>query len=254
MQLSSAWSWYQVSFLTVDEDRVLISARTKQTICKFTGGKAPLKQFATRLPVRVRVEKPHRSRLGPMALRESCDQKATELLIRKLPFQRLVKNLHFLLGCQGSAGGPAKLTGLVCFRTPTCAPFMPRASPSWPKTSAKKGLKLTWLSGSKSEFLYTTKTNDDLQIFNITRQLDLWDFKLLISQIISLKQRYDIANQHPFRRKRQDLDGVYLDKNKIPCKLFSKAGTPWPFTLIGRFALFPVSEEIWLARFKCARQ
>lgn len=38
-----------------DEDRELISARTKQAVCKFTGGKVPLKQFATRLPVRVRV-------------------------------------------------------------------------------------------------------------------------------------------------------------------------------------------------------
>lgn len=64
-----------------DEDRELISARTKQTVCKSTGGKVPLKR-----EVRVRVEKPHRSRPGPIALRESChERKATEWLIRKSP-------------------------------------------------------------------------------------------------------------------------------------------------------------------------
>ena len=37
------------------------------------------------------VKKPHRFRPGTVALREICRyQKSTELLIRKLPFQRLV--------------------------------------------------------------------------------------------------------------------------------------------------------------------
>ncbi|CAD6921740.1 unnamed protein product [Tilletia controversa] len=56
-------------------------ARTKQTAKKSTGGLAPLK-------------KPHRYKPGTVALREIRRyQKSTELLIRKLPFQRLVKEI-----------------------------------------------------------------------------------------------------------------------------------------------------------------
>ncbi|KAI5203196.1 histone H3.2 [Manis pentadactyla] len=63
---------------------------------KSTGGKAPRKQLATKAarksaPATGGVKKPHRYRPGPVALREIRRyQKPTELLIRTLPFQRLV--------------------------------------------------------------------------------------------------------------------------------------------------------------------
>ena len=72
-------------------------ARTKQTARKSTGGKAPRKQLATKAarksaPATGGVKKPHRYRPGTVALREICRyQKSTEILIRKLPFQRLVR-------------------------------------------------------------------------------------------------------------------------------------------------------------------
>ncbi|KAI8319868.1 histone H3 [Martensiomyces pterosporus] len=71
-------------------------ARTKQTARKSTGGKAPRKQLATKAARKSApggtggVKKPHRYRPGTVALREIRRyQKSTELLIRKLPFQRL---------------------------------------------------------------------------------------------------------------------------------------------------------------------
>ncbi|EJU03035.1 histone-fold-containing protein [Dacryopinax primogenitus] len=78
-------------------------ARTKQTARKSTGGKAPRKQLATKAarktasktgPTTGGVKKPHRFRPGTVALREIRRyQKSTELLIRKLPFQRLVREI-----------------------------------------------------------------------------------------------------------------------------------------------------------------
>uniref|UniRef100_A0A0E0L7C3 Histone H3 n=1 Tax=Oryza punctata TaxID=4537 RepID=A0A0E0L7C3_ORYPU len=86
-------------------------ARTKQTARKSTGGKAPRKQLATKVRIAVvffrldlaarksapttgGVKKPHRYRPGTVALREIRKyQKSTELLIRKLPFQRLVREI-----------------------------------------------------------------------------------------------------------------------------------------------------------------
>lgn len=103
-------------------------ARTKQTARKSTGGKAPRKQLATKAarksaPSTGGVKKPHRYRSarlpvgytmatitpvvckwylltnilcrpGTVALREIRRyQKSTELLIRKLPFQRLVREI-----------------------------------------------------------------------------------------------------------------------------------------------------------------
>uniref|UniRef100_A0A8D2DBI9 Histone H2A/H2B/H3 domain-containing protein n=1 Tax=Sciurus vulgaris TaxID=55149 RepID=A0A8D2DBI9_SCIVU len=100
-------------------------ARTKQTARKSTGGKAPRKQLATKAarksaPATGGVKKPHRYRPGTVALREIRRyQKSTELLIRKLPFQR-----------------PARPTWWGCSRTPTCAPSTPSASPSCPRTSS----------------------------------------------------------------------------------------------------------------------
>ncbi|KAL3765734.1 hypothetical protein ACHAWU_009702 [Discostella pseudostelligera] len=106
-------------------------ARTKQTARKSTGGKAPRKQpqltlfeliaplsspmpplgpiiahhslhrtqLATKAarksaPTAGGVKKPHRYRPGTVALREIRKyQKSTELLIRKAPFQRLVREI-----------------------------------------------------------------------------------------------------------------------------------------------------------------
>ena len=74
-------------------------ARTKQTAKKSAGGKAPRKQLATKsarktAPPTGGVKKPHRYRPGTIALREIRRyQKSTDLLIRKLPFQRLVREI-----------------------------------------------------------------------------------------------------------------------------------------------------------------
>ena len=76
-------------------------ARTKQTARKSTGGKAPRKQLATKAcrksqpsPRVGGVKKRHRYRPGTVALNEIRRyQKSTELLIRKLPFQRLVREI-----------------------------------------------------------------------------------------------------------------------------------------------------------------
>ncbi|XP_019417404.1 PREDICTED: histone H3.3-like [Lupinus angustifolius] len=84
-------------------------ARTKQTARKSTGGKAPRKALAAkaarkRIPregipapdggLGGGVKKPHRFRPGTVALREIRKyQKSTDLLIQKLPFQRLVREI-----------------------------------------------------------------------------------------------------------------------------------------------------------------
>ena len=74
-------------------------ARTKHTARKNTGGKAPRKHIAHRVASKKvvaagGVKKPHRYRPGTVALREIRKyQKSTELLIRKLPFQRLVSEI-----------------------------------------------------------------------------------------------------------------------------------------------------------------
>lgn len=83
-------------------------ARTKQTSRQVTDGKnprdhaaikAPRKQLSTKAcrktaPTTGGVRKPRRYRPGTVALREIRQyQKSTELLIRKLPFQRLVREI-----------------------------------------------------------------------------------------------------------------------------------------------------------------
>lgn len=74
-------------------------ARTKQTARKSTGGKVPRKHIASKAacgqtPPGDDIKKPHRFRPGTVALREIRRyQKSTELLIRKLPFQRLVREV-----------------------------------------------------------------------------------------------------------------------------------------------------------------
>ena len=79
--------------------RSLAMARTKQTARKSTGGKAPRRKLATKaarrsFPATGGVKKPHRCRPGTVALSEIRRfQKGTELLIRKLPFQRFVREI-----------------------------------------------------------------------------------------------------------------------------------------------------------------
>ncbi|KAJ7833967.1 histone H3, partial [Mycena olivaceomarginata] len=77
-------------------------ARTKQTARKTTGGKAPRQQLMTKTATAAiddgkgpkGVKKPHRFRPGTVALREIRQyQKSTELLIQRLPFQRLVREI-----------------------------------------------------------------------------------------------------------------------------------------------------------------
>ena len=78
---------------------ITIMARTKQTARKSTGGKAPRKQLATKAarkssPATGGVKKPHRYRPGTVALREIRRyQKSTDLLIRKAPFLRLIREI-----------------------------------------------------------------------------------------------------------------------------------------------------------------
>lgn len=74
-------------------------ARTKQTARKSTGGKAPRKQLTTKAARKTATvsqtgAKKPRFKTGTVALREVRRyQKSTELLMRKLPFQRFVKNI-----------------------------------------------------------------------------------------------------------------------------------------------------------------
>jgi len=75
-------------------------ARTKQTARKDTiqSGKAPRKQLGNKAarktaPV-ASLKKPHRFKPGVVALREIRKyQKSTDLLLRRLPFQKLVKEI-----------------------------------------------------------------------------------------------------------------------------------------------------------------
>ena len=74
-------------------------ARTKHTARKNTGAKTPRKHIAHKQskgksPSAVGMKRTHRFRPGTVALREIRRfQKSTELLIRKLPFQRLVREI-----------------------------------------------------------------------------------------------------------------------------------------------------------------
>ncbi|XP_060211740.1 histone H3.3-like [Lycium barbarum] len=72
-------------------------ARTKKTPCRSTEGKAPRKQLVTKVarksaPTTGGVKKPYRYMPETVALREIREcLKSTELLIKKVPFQRLVR-------------------------------------------------------------------------------------------------------------------------------------------------------------------
>lgn len=80
-------------------------ARTKQTARKSSGGKAPRKVLSTKAALTTKkvssmdgsggkLKKPHRYRPGTVALREIRRyQKSTDLLMRKMPFQRLLREI-----------------------------------------------------------------------------------------------------------------------------------------------------------------
>ncbi|KAL6046370.1 histone H3.3-like [Balamuthia mandrillaris] len=78
-------------------------ARTKQTARKSTGGKAPRKVLATKKAAVLAkpsfgrfaaVQKPHRYRPGTVALREiRTFQKSTDLIIRRVAFERLIREI-----------------------------------------------------------------------------------------------------------------------------------------------------------------
>merc|ERR1712086_1007525 len=72
-------------------------ARTKMTARKSAGGKHPRKHIAAKAATKKvagGVKRAHRFRPGTVALRDIRKfQKSTELLIRKLPFQRLVRDI-----------------------------------------------------------------------------------------------------------------------------------------------------------------
>jgi histone H3 len=74
-------------------------ARTKQTAIKLKMRIAPRKQLATKAarksaPATGGVKKTHRYRPGTVALREIRKyQRSTDLVIRKMPFQRLVREI-----------------------------------------------------------------------------------------------------------------------------------------------------------------
>ena len=88
-----------------------------------------------------RIIKPHRYRVGTAALKDIRHfQKTSELLIWRLPFQRLVREIaqdfKTDLWFQSAA-----LLWSGCLRTPTCRPSMPGELPSCRRTSS-------WQDGS----------------------------------------------------------------------------------------------------------
>ena len=74
----------------------IIMARTRQTAKKSSGGKIPRKNLSTKAAKSMNrnIHKKRYYRPGTVALREIRKyQKSTDLLIRKLPFQRLVREI-----------------------------------------------------------------------------------------------------------------------------------------------------------------
>jgi histone H3 len=88
-----------ICLVQILKDFFLAMARTKQTARKSTGGKTPSKSLQMKKSLTDKTpptskKKAHRYRPGTVALREIRRyQKSTELLLRKLPFQRLVREV-----------------------------------------------------------------------------------------------------------------------------------------------------------------
>ena len=85
------------------------------------------------------MKKPHRFRPGTVCLREIRKyQKSTELLMRKMPFQRLVRETTNQISVSNRAPSlpcrrPQRPTWSGCSKILTCVPYMPRGSPSCPR-------------------------------------------------------------------------------------------------------------------------
>ena len=87
---------FRIPILFIREASLSIMARTKQTARKSTGGKAPRKQLASKTARKAAPEgkKARKYRPGTVAMREIRRyQKTTDLLIKKAPFQRLVREV-----------------------------------------------------------------------------------------------------------------------------------------------------------------
>lgn len=127
-------------------------ARTKQTARKSTGGKAPRKQLATKAarksaPSTGGVKKPHRYRPGTVALREIRRyQKSTELLIRKLPFQRLVREIaqDFKTDLRFQSAAIGALQVRMLGAVPVCFMYLPPSGP------CRKLRRRTWWVSSRT--------------------------------------------------------------------------------------------------------
>jgi histone H3 len=75
-------------------------ARTKQTATRSTGGKSfiSMKKVRGSMNVQETSQRRHRFRPGTVALREIRKyQRSTELLIKKLPFQRVVRDICYAI-------------------------------------------------------------------------------------------------------------------------------------------------------------
>lgn len=110
-----------------------------RTAHKSASGKAQRKQLATKAthktsPSTEGMKKPHRYRPGTVALREIRHyQKSTELLIHKLPFQRLVweivqdlkRDLCFQSVAMGALQEAREPTCWIFLKTPVCGLSMP---------------------------------------------------------------------------------------------------------------------------------
>ena len=87
---------FRIPIPFIREASLSIMARTKQTARKSTGGKAPRKQLASKTARKAAPEgkKARKYRPGTVAMREIRRyQKTTDLLIKKAPFQRLVREV-----------------------------------------------------------------------------------------------------------------------------------------------------------------
>ena len=91
VKLRAELQWMEDEYTTYEKQH------HKKCVSTDIGGKQPRKKILTKAARKVNpnlpagIKKPHRFRPGTVALCEiHCYQKSTELLIRRLPFQRLV--------------------------------------------------------------------------------------------------------------------------------------------------------------------
>ncbi|XP_054541332.2 histone H3.Y-like [Pan troglodytes] len=160
--------WYRHCFqftrfspVTRERTQPYTMARIRQTDHKATAWQAPRKPLATKAAgKRVRatrgIKKPHRHRLGTLALHKTRRyQKSTQLLLHKLTFQRLVHeiaqainpDLHFQCAATGDFRETARPTWSPSLKTSTYVLSMPGVSQlcpetcSWPANSAERVLR-----------------------------------------------------------------------------------------------------------------